>query len=247
MKALKVANKTIRSFLYTLITRRISLKFVAANLRREANKCSSIEDCVVLAFNIFNVFPFEPLSIVPSQVKEEITNFLEILAKHSPKFILEIGTASGGTLFLFARVSSPEAVIISIDLPGGQFGGGYPEWRISLYESFAIRKQKIYLIREDSHALSTFNMVEKILEGHELDFLFIDGDHTYDGVKTDFEMYSKLVGKGGIIAFHDIVPGPPGNVGGVPRFWHEIKHNLCYIELVKHWKQGGYGIGVIYV
>ena len=81
--------------------------------------------------------------------------------------------------------------------PGGQFGGGYPEWRNSLYESFAICKQKIHLVRENSHAYATLNILKKILEEHRLDFLFIDGDHTYNGVKRDFEMYSKLLRKGG--------------------------------------------------
>jgi predicted O-methyltransferase YrrM len=84
-----------------------------------------------------------------------------------------------------------------------------------------MHKQKIHLVREDSHALATLSLIKKILEGRKLDFLFIDGDHTYNGVKTDFEMCSKLVKKGGIIAFHDTVPGPPENVGGVPRFWNE--------------------------
>ena len=51
----------------------------------------------------------------------------------------------------------------------------------------------------------------------------------------------------GIMAFHDIVPGPPENVGGVSRFWNEIKNDFSYIELVKDWKQGACGIGVIYV
>ena len=77
--------------------------FAAVILRREANKCRSIEDCVDLAFSIFNVFPFKSWSIRPAQVKEEITELLRFLAKHKPKFILEIGTARGGTLFLFAR------------------------------------------------------------------------------------------------------------------------------------------------
>jgi predicted O-methyltransferase YrrM len=44
-----------------------------------------------------------------------------------------------------------------------------------------------------------------LLKGSEGDFLFIDGDHTYQGVKQDFQMYSPLVKKGGIVAFHDIV------------------------------------------
>jgi hypothetical protein len=93
-------------------------------------------------------------------------------------------------------------------LPGGRFGGGYPEWRIPLYESFAIHNQRVYLIRGDSYANSTLKKVKEILDEQGLSFLFIDGDHTYEGVKKDFEMYSNLVGEGGVIAFHDIVPGP---------------------------------------
>jgi len=148
---------------------------------------------------------------------------------------------------LFARVSSPDAVIISIDLPHGRFGGGYPEWKIPLYRSFATQKQKIYLIREDSHELSTLNMVKKILKGHKLDFLFIDGDHTYDGVKRDFEVYSESVSKGGIIAFHDICPHPPQTGCEVNKFWREIKDDYKHVELIKDYKKGWGGIGVLCV
>jgi len=48
--------------------------------------------------------------------------------------------------------------------------------------------------------------------------LFPDGDHSYEGVKRDFEMYSPLVRPGGIIAFHDTV-----FMDGVRRFWAELK------------------------
>lgn len=37
----------------------------------------------------------------------------------------------------------------------------------------------------------------------KIDFLFIDGDHSYEGVKADFELYSKLLTDRGIIAIHD--------------------------------------------
>jgi len=236
----------IRNFLYPLLTTTILFKYVAFEIKRRANKCKSIEDYVDLAINISNAFPIA-WSIRPRQIKEEITELLKILAEHKPKLILEIGTAEGGTLFLLSRVSSPDAVIISVDLPGGRFGGGYPESRVPLYKSFERYEQKIYLIREDSHLVSTANTVEKILEGRKLDFLLIDGDHTYDGVKKDFEVYSKLVGKGGIIAFHDIVPGLPKYVGGVPRFWNEIKDDFKHIELVENWKQGFCGMGICIV
>jgi predicted O-methyltransferase YrrM len=237
----------IRSLFYALITTRISVKFAVAKLRRETNKCKRIGDCVDLAFKVFNVFPFRLLSIRPAQVEEEITELLRLFAKHEPKFLLEIGTAKGGTLFLLARVSSPDAMIISIDLPSGRFGGGYPEWRKTFYELFATCRQNIHLIREDSHALATLNMVKKALKGRKLDLLFIDGDHTYKGVKRDFEMYNKLVTKGGIIAFHDVCPHLPQTGCEVDKFWCEIKDEYEHVEIVRDWKQGWAGIGVLYV
>ncbi len=164
-----------------------------------------------------------------------------------PRVVLEIGTAGGGTLFLFTRVADTEAKIISIDLPGGPFGGGYPKWKTSLYKSFARRGQRIYLLRRDSHDPRTLEGVKKILGGEKVDFLFIDGDHTYEGVKKDFEMYSPLVRRGGIIAFHDIVPGLPENVGSVPEFWNQIKAKHKHLEIVEDCNQGGFGIGVLYI
>jgi cephalosporin hydroxylase len=59
------------------------------------------------------------VSIKPNQVRYEVAKLLDVLAEVKPKVILEIGTAGGGTLFLFTRVADPEAKIISVDLPGG--------------------------------------------------------------------------------------------------------------------------------
>jgi predicted O-methyltransferase YrrM len=166
-----------------------------------------------------------------------------------PKVILEIGTASGGTLFLFSHVASDGATVISIDLPGGRFGGGYPAWRTLLYESFALPGQQLHLLRADSHKRDTLEQVKLILGGREIDFLFVDGDHRYEGVKRDFEMYSPLVSEGGIIAFHDIVPGGRESVGGVPQFWNEVKsyYRDREREIVQDESQGGFGIGLLYV
>ena len=55
------------------------------------------------------------------------------------------------------------------------------------------------------------------LGGAELDFLFIDGDHSYAGVKQDFEKYSGYVKRGGLIAFHDIRPQAPVHLLVVPK------------------------------
>ena len=37
----------------------------------------------------------------------------------------------------------------------------------------------------------------------KIDVLWIDADHTYEGVKKDFDLYSKIMNKGGIITIHD--------------------------------------------
>ncbi len=185
--------------------------------------------------------------IRPMQIKEEFVELLKIFQELNPQYIMEIGTANGGTLFCFCKLARNDATIISIDLPEGPFGGGYPEWKIPIYQAFTKENQKLYLLREDSHKQETLEKVKEILNGNQLDFLFIDGDHSYEGVKKDFEMYSPLVRKGGIIAFHDIVFGPPEYAGEVVKFWEEIKNKFFYKEFIKNKKQIGCGIGIVFM
>ena len=194
----------------------------------------------------FSFYEMGGLLIKPMQIKEEISELLKILDKIKPKITLEIGTANGGTLFLFSQVATNDATILSIDLPGGKFGGGYSKWKIPLYKSFARKNQKIHLIRADSHNQKTLEKLKAILNGRKIDFLFIDGDHTYRGVKKDFEMYSPLVKESGIIAFHDIVGHPPETGCEVSRFWEEIKEKYEHQEIVKDWAQSWAGIGIIH-
>ena len=78
---------------------------------------------------------------------------------------------------------------------------------------------------------------------NKLDLLFIDGDHSYEGVKNDFELYSSLVKENGLICFHDIIPSSWGF--GVPRFWNEIKMRYEHIEIIESQNQDGFGIGLI--
>ena len=49
----------------------------------------------------------------------------------------------------------------------------------------------------------------------EIDFLFIDGDHRYEGVKGDIETWVPRVRDGGIVAFHDYIEPPiPQHIKG---------------------------------
>lgn len=181
------------------------------------------------------------------QRSSEISDLLEILQRSPPRVVVEIGTASGGTLFLLSRVASPDAHLVSIDLYRGRFGGGYHPWRIPLYKSFATGNQRITLLRGSSHDPAMLPRLARILGGAPVDFLLIDGDHTYRGVARDFEMYSPLLRPGGLVALHDIMPDPAQPDLEVDRFWRQVKSRLPSRELIESPSQLGYGIGLIRV
>lgn len=183
--------------------------------------------------------------IRPFQISSEIKELMVSLENIRLKSVLEIGTARGGSLYLLCRLASPDALIISVDLPGGAFGEGYPTWKLPLFRSFTGKKQTLHLIRRNSHNKETKEKIEQLLDGEKFNFIFIDGDHSYQGVKKDFEMYKGLLNKGGLIAFHDIVPGPEEAVGGVPLFWKDIKIKYKSREIIESPDQGEAGIGII--
>lgn len=182
----------------------------------------------------------------PYQVRWEILSLLEIVRALKPQTVLEIGTARGGTLLFWTRTIPQDAHLISIDLPAGNFGDGYVTWRAPIYRSLAIGRQRIDLLRGDSHSQPTLDQTKKLLHGKSVDFLFIDAGHTYNDVKQDFEMYSGLVTPGGLIAFHDIAVHPPSTGCEVHRFWAEVKTQFPSGEFIQDAEQGWAGIGYLW-
>ena len=186
--------------------------------------------------------------LATAQVRSEIIQLTELITQRRPKTVVEIGTAQGGTLFLWCRLANPQATIVSIDLPGGIHGGGYPYWKSWIYQRFPLTGQKLHLLRGDSHQPEMLARLKSVLPGDgKVDFLFIDGDHTYEGVKADFEMYSPLVRPGGLVVFHDICKHAEAVHCHVDRFWQVVKNESRAREFVHDWKQGTCGIGIIEV
>lgn len=183
--------------------------------------------------------------IYPGQVRSEFVQLSKLVEQRKPKVVVEIGTANGGTLSAWCALADPEATIISIDLPGGIHGGGYAYWRKFIYRQFAQPRQKLCLLRADSHLAQTRAQLEHLLSAQAIEFLFIDGDHTYEGVKADFEMYTPLVRRGGLVILHDICEHPPIMNSHVDKFWAEVKSRFKGTEIIENPNQGGFGIGVI--
>ncbi len=213
-------------------------RMLAGNLQNNKSNMSA-QDAIDFLFS-------KPGSLItPWQFKSEITNLFQLYKQLNSKYTLEIGTANGGTLFGHCRLADDNATIISVDLPGGKFGGGYPDWKMPIYKKFAKQAQSLHLIRASSHEESTIKQVKDILKNNKLDYLFIDGDHSYEGVKKDFELYSPFVKEGGAIIFHDIVPHPD-SACKVDVFWNEIKKQYQFKEFIDKPDQTCYGVGVIF-
>lgn len=182
--------------------------------------------------------------VLMGQVRSEILELGRLVQELAPVRSLELGTNYGGTLLLLCRISPPGANIISVDLPYGPFGGGYPKRKIPLFRRFPRRGTRLHLIRADSHATETRDQILRILGGALLDYLFIDADHTYDGVRRDFEMYAPLVRSGGIVVFHDIVSYRKGSDCQVERFWNELKPQYRHREIVEFCSNGEWPVAV---
>jgi cephalosporin hydroxylase len=184
------------------------------------------------------------------QKLRELAPLIALLRRRSPRVVVEVGTARGGTFYAWCQVADPNALLVSIDLPGGPFGGGYTADDIPTFRRYGRPEQELHFIRADSHEKETRVMLEKILAGRDVEFLMIDADHTYEGVRRDFEMYAPLVGPGNPIAFHDTLPHPEDSSSEVDRFWNEIREAYRHMEFLDRGSeplgpQYG-GIGVLY-
>jgi predicted O-methyltransferase YrrM len=201
-------------------------------LRRELSAATTIAGSLDVVYE----FRYGRISVVPTQIRSEIARLLEFLTPLRPRAVLEIGTGLGGTFILFGAVASDDARLVTLDLPIGPPRG-------ALLRSAARQRQKMLVLRADSHDQATIERVARAVPA--LDLLFIDGDHSYEGVRKDYLSYERLVRPGGVIGFHDIMPGPEEAVGGVPSFWQELKPDHESYEFVAQQDQEGFGIGVI--
>lgn len=184
------------------------------------------------------------------QRRAELLPFLKETFPAPPSAAAEIGRARGGTLMLLCRAAAPDALIVSLDLPGAVHSGPIPfinkgAWRLPLLTAMAGPGQDLRLIDADSRSPSAAALFEKALGGRKLDLLFIDGDHTLEGVRSDYGTYSRFVRPGGIIAFHDIQPGLEEFGVAVSRFWKETALPGARTEYIEDPSQVSYGIGVL--
>ena len=144
------------------------------------------------------------------QYPNQLAPYLQLLSGLSVQSYMEIGVRWGGNFMLTVEYLK-------------RFNTVSRGVAIDLYESPLARHYCQRTPNMEFHQLnSQSSTFRRFLEGRTFDAIFIDGDHSYAGVKTDF---LSVVGKARIYIFHDIVSTP---CPGVAKFWSELKATEQY-------------------
>lgn len=170
----------------------------------------SEKDCNYIDFFLRKALSVPSWSI---DIRQLLISLFSIAVSLNAKNILEIGVREGySTLALNLAVGLTEGKLISVDIEGYRLKHKLPfeeRWKF-------IQSDSLVFLRGLQKHKPLFDMV------------FIDGAHTYNQVKQEFNIIAEHVNKSGLILFHDTMPGtcpeyssgeanqPDGFLGGGP-------------------------------
>lgn len=183
----------------------------------------------------------------PMQNPWEVNETLIFLERYEIKTVVEIGMYQGGSFCCWSRgiASQPDHLI------------GVTRDEVELLPTFREKacrgrhyEPDVDLVFGLSQTPETVAQVHRLLDGAPIDFLFIDGGHSFGEVALDWQIYAPMVRPGGVVAIHDVNPGAQD----ILRFWEsEIKmsHRSVLIADAANrdpdsglpW--GGLGIGLV--
>jgi predicted O-methyltransferase YrrM len=153
---------------------------------------------------------------VIQQVKEELYDFLNLILNHKVKKILQIGLGHFGSTQFCLNLICDKIVTVEYD---SKNISNYSD-REKLYN----QNKEIFIYGDSTDE----NIIKQVADLGLFDCVFIDGNHSYEYVKKDYENYSKLVKEGGIIAFHDAKLDAERY--GTPKVLNEINKNFNIID-----------------
>ena len=161
-----------------------------------------------------------------------------LVSELKPNKVVELGSHFGVSFFAFceaAEITSPDTFVYAVDTwLGDNHAGSYDESIYTLVSNYCSSHHR----RRSSMIRSTFDEAVKYFENNSIDILHIDGLHTYEAVKHDYETWAPKLKKESIVLFHDI------NVRerefGVWQLWEEVKIGKTFHEV-----NNGHGLGIL--
>jgi predicted O-methyltransferase YrrM len=135
--------------------------------------------------------------------------------------LVEVGVWHGVTTSRLRRVMASDGTLFAVDpYPVGRMGISMPR-QIAVSEVRRVPNGRVRWVRKTGAAAASGLAVE--LAGR-IDFIFIDGDHSYEGLRSDWDGWSGLVAPGGSVALHDSRSSPARRIddAGSVRFASEV-------------------------
>jgi len=166
----------------------------------------------------FFVQPPDQVNSIPGYLHPLEARFLFWLATrvHDGGYALEVGSFQGKSSFALAAGLSSRARLGCVDtwfndaMPYDAAGDTLPSF---------LHNIRRYTGVIDIHRGKSVDIASQW--SRPLDLLFIDGDHSYEGCKSDIQAWGGFVRPGGWIAFHD--SSEPGVDGAISEFFPKFK------------------------
>src|SRR6266436_2566714 len=126
----------------------------------------------------------------------------EVLFRHAAgkMRLVEIGVFEGFNTRRLAEVMSPDGELFAIDpFFGGRIGICWGKWIARREVALGRNSGRVRFVEQFSYDAA------KSLPG-DFDFVFIDGDHSLDGIERDWRDWSSRIVCGGCMLLHDSIP-----------------------------------------
>ena len=162
-------------------------------------------------------------SLTPTAWGGHIPFLFSLVTLMKPRVYTELGSYNGASFFAACqaiRKNNIQGKAVAIDLwQGDEHAGYYGE---AVFNSFKhILSTRYFDVGE--YLRMSFDEASKLFENSSIDLLHIDGLHTYEAVKNDYETWRSKLTDNGVIIFHDTNVFERGF--GVYQLWDEIRED----------------------
>ena len=156
-----------------------------------------------------------------------------------PRRYVELGVHNGMSFYSACGFSNSLGLgteCVAIDSWEGDPHAGFHDQTV--FENFKVVLKERY--PDQIFIKSYFDEAGNLFENGSIDLIHIDGFHSYEAVRHDFETWLDKLSSRGVMIFHDT--NVHERAFGVWRFWDEVSKKYPHIELYH-----GHGLGILYV